>query len=68
KKNPPADIWRNNELKFEKGFFSDKKVAKVVLDPDEVFADVDRTNNTWEAQKLEQPKTQESPASGGQRN
>jgi len=43
-------------------------VAKVVLDPDEVFADVDRTNNTWEAQKLEQPKTQESPASGGQRN
>ena len=64
----PADIWRNNELKFEKGFFSDKKVAKVVLDPDEVFADVDRTNNTWEAQKLEQPKTQESPASGGQRN
>jgi len=45
----PADIWRNNELTFTYGFFSDKTVVQVVVDPDEVFADVNRDNNTWTA-------------------
>jgi hypothetical protein len=45
----PVDIWRNNELTFTYGFFSDKTVVQVVLDPDEVFADVNRENNTWTA-------------------
>ena len=45
----PVDVWRDNELSFRKGFFSDKKVSKVVLDPDEAYADVDRTDNVWEA-------------------
>ncbi|MBL7978575.1 MAG: M1 family metallopeptidase [Bacteroidetes Order II. Incertae sedis bacterium] len=61
----PVDIWRYNELKFEKGFFSDKNVSKVVLDPDEVFSDVDTKNNTWDASKLEQPKPQEAPGTSG---
>ena len=45
----PADVWRRNELKFQYGFFTNKAVTKVVVDPDEVFADVDRSNNTWPA-------------------
>ena len=43
----PADVWRKNELKFTYGFFSTKTVTQVVLDPNEVLADVDRSNNTW---------------------
>ena len=61
----PVDIWRNNELKFQKGFFSNKQVVKIQLDPDEVFTDVDPKNNTWEAPKVEQPKPQETPSNGG---
>jgi len=45
----PADIWRNNELTFTYGFFTDKTVVEVVVDPDAVFADVNRDNNTWTA-------------------
>jgi hypothetical protein len=45
----PADVWRRNELKYQYGLFTDKTVTKVVVDPDEVFADVDRSNNTWPA-------------------
>ena len=58
----PVDIWRNNELKFEKGFFSNKNIKKVVIDPDESYSDVDNKNNTWEAGKVEQPKPQETPS------
>lgn len=53
----PADVWRNNELTFTKGFFTDKKVVKVELDPDEAFADVERENNVWEAARLEEGET-----------
>ncbi len=45
----PADIWRNNELTFTYGFFTDKTVVRVVVDPDLAFADVNRDNNTWTA-------------------
>jgi hypothetical protein len=45
----PVDIWRNNELVFIKGFFADKRVLEVVLDPDEAFADIDRSDNVWTA-------------------
>ncbi len=45
----PADIWRNNEITFTYGFFTDKTVVQVVLDPKEVFADVNRENNSWTA-------------------
>jgi hypothetical protein len=43
----PADVWRRNELKYQYGLFTDKLVTKVVVDPDEVFADIDRGNNTF---------------------
>ena len=43
----PAEVWRLNEKSFTKGFFSDKLVTKVVLDPDEALTDVDTENNVW---------------------
>jgi hypothetical protein len=51
----PADVWRENEITFKKGFFSDKKVVRVELDPDEVFADIDREDNLWEAPEVTPP-------------
>ena len=45
----PADVWRRNELKYIYGLFTDKTIVKVVVDPDESFADVNRENNTWSA-------------------
>lgn len=47
----PADAWRTNELKHTYGFFTNKTVVKVVVDPNEVFADVNRDNNTWSSEK-----------------
>jgi hypothetical protein len=44
-----VDVWRNNEITFTKGFFSQKAIARVVLDPDEAFADIDRSDNVWAA-------------------
>jgi hypothetical protein len=43
----PVDIWRNNELTFTAGFFSNKTVVQIVVDPDEAYADIDRSNNVW---------------------
>ncbi len=43
----PADIWRNNEKKFTYGFFSKKGLREVVIDPNELFIDINRENNTW---------------------
>ncbi|MFN8574514.1 MAG: M1 family metallopeptidase [Gemmatimonadaceae bacterium] len=45
----PADVWRNNEREFTYGFFSKLRISQVVLDPNEVFADINRENNTWKA-------------------
>ena len=42
-----ADIWRRNELQYIYGLFTDQAVVRVVVDPDEVLADVNRENNTW---------------------
>ena len=42
-----ADVWRRNELQYVYGLFTDKTVMRVVVDPDEVLADVNRENNTW---------------------
>ncbi len=49
----PVDVWRGNELEFTRGFFSDKDLVSVTLDPDEAFADIDRDNNTWVAKSVE---------------
>jgi hypothetical protein len=45
----PADVWRRDERRFVHGFFTDRAVTRVVVDPDEAFADVDRSNNEWTA-------------------
>ncbi|NNF04009.1 MAG: M1 family metallopeptidase [Rhodothermales bacterium] len=49
----PADVWRANELEFTKGFFSDRKVTMVELDPNSVFADIDPDDNVWRAPDIE---------------
>jgi hypothetical protein len=36
-------------LVFIKGFFADERVIEVILDPDEAFADIDRSDNVWTA-------------------
>ena len=54
----PADVWRSNELTFTKGFFSQKKVVKVELDPNGVFADIDPEDNVWNAPKVESEKSE----------
>ncbi len=45
----PADVWRNNEKEFTYGFFSQRALKDVVLDPNEVLADIARENNSWKA-------------------
>jgi hypothetical protein len=49
----PVDVWRSNELEFTKGFFSDKDLVSVTVDPDEAYADIDRDNNIWTAETVE---------------
>ena len=58
----PADVWRANELTFTKGFFSDQKVLKVELDPLEAFADIDPTDNEWNAPDVQ---TEQEETGGG---
>jgi len=51
----PADIWRNNEKTFTYGFFSKKGLSSVTIDPNEVFIDINRENNTWKAPAAPKP-------------
>jgi hypothetical protein len=50
----PVDAWRTNERTYTKGFFADGVVVKVTLDPDEVMADVDTSNNIWTVPELQE--------------
>ncbi len=50
----PVEAWRYNEKEFTKGFFSNRKVVKVELDPDRAYADIDRSDNEWTAPDLQQ--------------
>lgn len=43
----PAEIWRRNEYEITKTFIKDKEVAKVNLDPNFEFADVNTENNSF---------------------
>jgi hypothetical protein len=53
--NMPAEVWRNNEKSHDYGFFSDKEIAKVTADPDQGYADVDRSNNTFTRAPAQKP-------------
>ncbi len=45
----PVDVWRNNELSFTYGLFTDKAIVQVIVDPNQVFADINLENNSWTA-------------------
>jgi hypothetical protein len=47
KENIPAQVWRHNESRLTKSYLKHKNVTSIVLDPDEVTADIDTTNNKW---------------------
>ena len=49
----PAQIWRYNDKEVKKLYASDKKVVSIVIDPDELTADVDKSNNSWPKKKEE---------------
>jgi hypothetical protein len=51
----PADVWRFNEKTFTYGFFSNKGLTQVIIDPNEVLADVNRDNNAWKPIARVQP-------------
>jgi hypothetical protein len=51
----PADVWRFNEKAFTYGFFSNKGLTQVIIDPNEVLADVNRDNNAWKPVARVQP-------------
>ena len=51
----PAQIWRYNDKEVKKLYASDKKVVSIVIDSDELTADVDKSNNNW-PKKKEQTK------------
>ena len=44
----PVEIWRFNEKQFVHGMFANQAITKVELDPDQVFADIDPSDNVWE--------------------
>lgn len=46
-KRLPAQIWRKNENKVTKVFYTSKKAVSIKLDPMRETADIDETNNSW---------------------
>src|SRR5699024_9837472 len=47
-RNIPVDTWLRGATKTVLTLDNDRKVSKVVIDPDHTFPDADRTNNSWE--------------------
>ncbi len=46
-KRLPAQIWRKNENKVTKVFYTNKKAVAIKLDPMRETADIDESNNSW---------------------
>jgi len=46
-KRIPAQIWRKNENKVTKVFYTNKKAVSIKLDPMRETADIDENNNSW---------------------
>ena len=46
-KKLPAQIWRKNENKVTKVFYTNKKAVSIKLDPMRETADIDESNNSW---------------------
>ncbi|HET8885194.1 MAG TPA: M1 family metallopeptidase [Salinimicrobium sp.] len=51
----PVQVWRKNDNEVSKVVASDKKITKVVVDPELKTADIDVSNNSW-PQTKEQSK------------
>lgn len=47
----PVQIWRKNNETASRVFATEKKVAKIILDPKLLTADVDTSNNSWPKQE-----------------
>ncbi len=47
----PAKLWRYNDKKVSKMIPSDKEIVKIELDPENLTADIDMSNNVWPKQK-----------------
>lgn len=43
----PVDVWLQGERRHAVRVRARPAVAKVEIDPEEAFADVDRTNQSW---------------------
>ncbi len=43
----PAEIWRLNDKKVKKVLASDKVLVEIIIDPNQLTADVDTENNSW---------------------
>ena len=57
KKTYPAQIWRYNDKKVTKVVHSEKQILKIVIDPDLETADVNTSNNSFPAEKINQFNT-----------
>ena len=49
----PAQIWRKNDKAVGKVIASEQEITKIMVDPDEETADIDVSNNSWPAVKME---------------
>ena len=49
----PAEIWKFNEKEVKKVFIKSKEVAKIIIDPDQMTADVSVENNMFPRVELE---------------
>jgi len=47
----PAEIWRFNNKEIKKVFASDKEIKAIIIDPNQLTADVDTSNNSWPKKK-----------------
>jgi hypothetical protein len=50
----PAEVWSTNTRMYPREYaFVGKKLARIELDPDKRLVDVDRTNNSWPAARVQ---------------
>ena len=49
----PAEVWSTNTRMYAREYaFVGKKLVRIELDPDKRLVDVDRSNNSWPAQRV----------------
>ena len=48
----PAQIWRMNDTEVSRTFATQKPITKIVIDPKQLTADIDLTNNSWPKQEV----------------